>query len=238
MKNFLKRTFGEELDSMILINLIAFALCLTVVCIGPVVVALTALIIEINDDRCVGKGRVSEFFRLFKKKFVNGLIYEIVLAAYIAVLIVSQTLGVRLQETNALASRIVEVFVILGFFVAAIVSVCTSIVLASWETSFGTGLWNGICLAFGRLPRATMSALCVYGFLFLLYPVLWPFFIVFYVFIMISVTCILKIAFMWVPICQFLLERDPKFDAAKSSAQAEMDVAYQITQAKRQEIEK
>ena len=219
MKVFLKRTLGEEMDSLILLNLITCGLCLTVVCAGPAVLALTGLIIKINDDRA-DRNRIREFFAIFKKKFVNGLIYEIVLAAYVAVLIVSQTLGVRIQESNPAAARVVETFVILGFFLAAIVSVCTSIVLSAWETSFGTGLWNGICLAFGKLPRAFLSALVVYGFLYLLYPVFWPVSAVFYVFIMISLTCVFKVAFMWSPVCTLLLDRNPKYDAVEANRKA------------------
>ena len=219
MGRFLKRTFGEEMDNLIILNLITCALCLTVVCLGPAVLALTALLIELNDDRCHGS-RIKEFFRLFKKKFVNGLIYEIVLAAYVAILIMSQGIGAKLQETNETAAFMINVFVALGFFLAAIVSVCTSIVLSAWDTGFGTGLWNGICLAFGRLPRSFMSALVVYGFLYLLYPVFWPVSAVFYVFVMISVTCVFKVAFMWVPICQFLLEKDPKYDPVEAHDEA------------------
>ncbi len=219
MGRFLKRTFGEEMDNLIILNLITCALCLTVVCIGPAVLALTALLVELNDDRCQGN-RIKEFFRLFKKKFVNGLVFEIILAAYVAILIMSQGIGAKLQETNDTAAFIINVFVMLGFFLAAIVSVCTSIVLSAFETSFGTGLWNGICLAFGKLPRSFMSALVVYGSLYLLYPVFWPVSAVFYVFLMISVTCVFKVAFMWVPLCQLLLDRDPKYDPVEAHGEA------------------
>ncbi|MBQ6672201.1 MAG: DUF624 domain-containing protein [Spirochaetales bacterium] len=219
MKKFLKRTLGEEMDSLIILNLITCGLCLTVVCAGPAVLALTGLIIKINDDRA-DKSRIREYFALFKKKFVNGLIYEIVLAAYVAVLIASQTLGLRLETSSPAVSMVVQTLVILGFFIAAIVSVCTSIVLSAWETPFGTGLWNGICLAFGKLPRAFLSALVVYGFLYLLYPVFWPVSAVFYIFIMISLTCVMKVAFMWAPVCTLLLDRKPDFDAAEANARA------------------
>ena len=226
MKTFLKRTFGEEFDSLIILNIITCALCATVVCAGPAVLALTGLIIRINDDRA-DRNRIKEFFSIFRKKFVNGLIYEIVLAAYVAVLVFSQSLGFRMQESNPAAFRIVETFVILGFFMAAVVSVCTSIVLSAWETSFGTGLWNGICLAFGKLPRAFLSALVVYGFLYLLYPVFWPISAVFYVFMMISLTCVFKVAFMWVPVCTLLLDRNPKYDAAEANRKAMMKEKYE-----------
>ena len=226
MKTFLKRTFGEEFDSLIILNIITCALCATVVCAGPAVLALTGLIIRINDDRA-DRTRIKDVFSIFRKKFVNGLIYEIVLAAYVAVLVFSQSLGFRMQESNPAAFRIVETFVILGFFMAAVVSVCTSIVLSAWETSFGTGLWNGICLAFGKLPRAFLSALVVYGFLYLLYPVFWPISAVFYVFMMISLTCVFKVAFMWVPVCTLLLDRNPKYDAAEANRKAMMKEKYE-----------
>ena len=187
----IKRLFGEEFNNLLFLNLLVTLLCIPVITIGPALLALTGTLVKILDDRCQ-INRVKEFWSLFKSKFLAGVIFEILLAAYAFMLLWSQSLALQLEEGKDFVLVLTFMFTVL----AAMVSVSTGAILASVKAPFGQCMWNGLILAVGRFPRVALSALCVYGMLyvgFLLYPIsMVPLMI-----IMISTTAVLSLACIW-----------------------------------------
>ena len=165
----IKRLFGEEFNSLLFLNLITTALMLPVVTIGPAVVALHGTLFKILDDSC-GRSRVKEFWGLFKKKFLKGLLLELVAGGYGALLLWCSAVA---ADQGSRGTVLWVLTVLMGFW-AALSSVCVCQLLASTELVFGAALWNGVCLALGRLPRAFLASLCIFGTLtvcYLLYPI-------------------------------------------------------------------
>ena len=187
----IKRLFGEEFNNLLFLNLLVTLLCIPVITIGPALLALTGTLVKILDDRCQ-INRVKEFWSLFKSKFLAGVIFEILLASYAFMLLWSQSLALQLEEGKDFVLVLTFMFTVL----AAMVSVSTGAILASVKAPFGQCMWNGLILAVGRFPRVALSALCVYGMLyvgFLLYPIsMVPLMI-----IMISTTAVLSLACIW-----------------------------------------
>lgn len=199
MRYVIKRLFGEEFNTLLFLNLIVMLLCLPVVTIGPALLALTGTLVKIVDDRSQ-INRVKEFWSLFKSKFWKGILFELLLVGYAFLLLWSQSLALQLNDGKDFVLLLTLLFSIL----AAAVSVSTATILASVKASFGQCLWNGLLLAVGRFPRVALSALCVYGMLyvaFLLYPIsLVPMMI-----IMISVTAVLSLACIWPALDELVL---------------------------------
>lgn len=199
MRYVFKRLFGEEFNNLLFLNLLVTLLCIPVITIGPALLALTGTLVKILDDRCQ-LNRVKEFWSLFKSKFLAGVIFEILLAAYAFMLLWSQSLALQLEEGKDFVLVLTFLFTVL----AAMVSVSTGAILASVKAPFGQCLWNGLILAVGRFPRVAMSAVCVYGMLyvgFLLYPIsMVPLMI-----IMISTTAVLSLACIWPALDELVL---------------------------------
>lgn len=199
MRYAIKRLFGEEFNNLLFLNLLVTLLCIPVITIGPALLALTGTLVKILDDRCQ-LNRVKEFWSLFKSKFLAGVIFEILLAAYAFMLLWSQSLALQLEEGKDFVLVLTFLFTVL----AAMVSVSTGTILASVKAPFGQCLWNGLILAVGRFPRVALSALCVYGMLyvgFLLYPIsMVPLMI-----IMISTTAVLSLACIWPALDELVL---------------------------------
>ena len=199
MRYVIKRLFQEEFNSLLFMNLIVTALCLPVVTIGPALLALTGTLVKIVDDRC-HMNRLEEFWGLFKSKFWHGILFEIMLVGYAFILLWSQSLAVQLGENGDFILILTMIMSIL----AAMVSVCVCAILASVRMPFGQALWNGFLMAIGRFPRVFLSALCVYGMVYLalmLYPIsLFPAAI-----IMISVTAVLSLAVIWPALDELVL---------------------------------
>jgi len=195
----IKRLFREEFNSLFFLNLIVAALCIPVVTIGAALLALTGTLVKIADDRC-DFNRIKEFWSLFKSKFWNGVLFELLLAGYAFVLLWSQSLALQLDGNGDFILILTLVFTLL----AAAVSVSVAAILASVRAPFGQCLWNGLILAVGRFPRVALSALCVYGMLyvgFLLYPIsMVPLMI-----IMISTTAVLSLACIWPALDELVL---------------------------------
>lgn len=199
MRYAIKRLFGEEFNNLLFLNLLVTLLCIPVITIGPALLALTGTLVKILDDRCQ-INRVKEFWSLFKSKFLAGVVFEILLAAYAFILLWSQSLALQLEEGKDFVLVLTFLFTVL----AAMVSVSTGAILASVKAPFGQCLWNGLILAVGRFPRVAMSAVCVYGMLyvgFLLYPIsMVPLMI-----IMISTTAVLSLACIWPALDELVL---------------------------------
>ena len=195
----IKRLFGEEFNNLLFLNLLVTLLCMPVITIGPALLALTGTLVKILDDRCQ-LDRVKEFWGLFKSKFLAGVLFELLLAAYAFMLLWSQSLALQLGEGKDFVLVLTLLFTIL----AAVVSVSTGVILASVKAPFGQCLWNGLILAVGRFPRVAMSAVCVYGMLyvgFLLYPIS----VVPMMIIMISTTAVLSLACIWPALDELVL---------------------------------
>ena len=195
----IKRLFREEFNSLLFLNLIVAALCIPVVTIGPALLALTGTLVKIADDRC-DLNRIKEFWGLFKSKFWHGVLLELLVAGYAFVLLWSQSLALELSD----GSDFVLILTLLFTILAATVSVSTATILASIRAPFGECLWNGLLMALGRFPRVLLSALCVYGMLYvgiLLYPIS----LVPVIAIMISVTAVLNLACIWPALDELVL---------------------------------
>lgn len=199
MRYVLKRLFGEEFKELLLLNLMTAALCLPLVTAGPALLALTGTMIKILDNHC-NLSRVKEFWGLFKEKFWSGVLMEVCVGAYAALLAWCISLTQAVQR----GSGILLAAVMLAGFLAAIISVCLAAVLAGTELKFGEALWNAACLALGRLPRAMLAAVFFYGLGYaavLLYPIS----VLLYVTVMISCTQILTIAALWPALDELVL---------------------------------
>ena len=159
----IKRLFGEEFNSLLLLNLITAALTLPVVTLGPALVALYGTLYKVLDDTC-DRSRVRQFWTLFKAKFWKGVLLELTVGGYGAMLLWCSALAGKLGDRGLVLWMVT---VLMGSW-AALSSVCVCQLLA------GTALWNGICLALGRLPLSLLAALSTYGVLivcYLLYPI-------------------------------------------------------------------
>ena len=169
MISHIKRLFGEEFNSLLFLNLITVALMLPVVTIGPAVLALNGTLINILNDTC-GQSRVHEYWGLFKRQFWKGILLELTVGAYGAILLWCASVAAQQGERGLVLWAIT---VLMGFL-ASLASVCVCQILAAGEPSFTAALWNGICMALGRLPQAFLAALCTYGVLvicYLFYPI-------------------------------------------------------------------
>ena len=199
MHYVIKRLFGEEFNNLLFLNLLVTLLCLPVITIGPALLALTGTLVKIVDDRCQ-INRVKEFWSLFKSKFLAGVLFELLVAAYAFMLLWSQSLALQLTEGKDFILVLTFLFTVL----AAAVSVSTGAILASVKAPFGQCLWNGLLLAVGRFPRVALSTVCVYGMLyvgFLLYPIS----VVPMMIIMISTTAVLSLACIWPALDELVL---------------------------------
>lgn len=207
MFSVIKRLFREEFNNLLFMNLIVAALCLPVVTIGPALLALTGTLVKIVDDRCQ-LNRIKEFWSLFKKKFWKGVLFELVFAAYAFLLLWCASLAPQLEQ----GSEIVAVLTLIMAVLAALVSVCVCVILASVRIPFSQALWNGVLMALGRFPRALLSALCVYGMIYL-GTLLYPIFIVPLVTIMISATAVLSLSCIWPALDELVLSQSSEEDS-------------------------
>lgn len=204
MRYVLKRLFGEELTNLLLLNLLTAAFCLPVITAGPAVLALNGTLIKIVDNRC-DLNRIKEFWGLFKKKFLPGVLMELIVAAYAGLLIWCASL-VRILERGG---KILLILIMLAGLLAAVVSVCLSKILACVQGRFGENFWNAVCMALGCLPRALLAAAFVYGLGYaavLLYPIS----ILLYAIAMLSVMATLSLSALWPPLQELVL--DPRSD--------------------------
>lgn len=160
----IKRLFGEEFNTLLFLNLLTVALMLPVVTIGPALLALNGTLIKILDNTC-DIHRVREYWRLFKKKFWKGILFELVLGAYGLMILWCISLAGQLGERGLVLWAVS----ILMAFLAALSGVCICQIMASVEMPFTAALWNGVCMALGRFPHAFLAALSTYGILFLCY---------------------------------------------------------------------
>ena len=201
MKYAIKRLFGEEFSTLLKINIISSILCMFIITIGPVIIAIKALFIEILDSRCP-VDRVKEFFRLFKKNFLKGFLFELLLAAFIFMLLWAVSVNDSVGGSGILLVSIG----ISGFF-GCLVSVTAATVLAGSDAKFFEALVQGVYMALGRFPFALMSAACVYGILFSVY-LLYPISFVPLVILGITTASALSITFLWPTCRKFVLLKE------------------------------
>lgn len=165
----IKRLFGEEFNSLLFLNLLTVALMLPIITIGPAVLALNGTLIKILNDTCARK-RIGEYWGLFKKKFWKGVLLELGVGSYGAILLWCASVADQQNERGVVLWAIT---VLMGFL-ASLAGICVCQILATTELRFIDALWNGVCLTLGRLPQVLLAALGTYGALvicYLLYPV-------------------------------------------------------------------
>lgn len=207
----LKRLFGEEFNNLLVLNLITAALFVPIITIGPAILALKGTLIKAMDGRCA-LSRVQEYKSLFKKKFWRGVLLEVLFALYALVILWCKTLSDQIGQ----AGRPLLYVAVLAGALAALVSVCTASILSCVQMPFTQALWNGVCLALGRLPRAVGSAVCVFGLTYAA-VMFYPYSLLFCVVILLSTASVLSLAFLWDPLEDLVLDRcdDPESDATE-----------------------
>ena len=197
----LKRLFGEEFNNLLILNLITAALFVPVITIGPAILALKGTLIKIMDGRCM-LSRVQEYKGLLKKKFWKGILLEGLFTLYALLILWCKTLSDQIGE----AGRPLLYVAVLAGTLAALVSVCVASILSCVQMPFGRALWNGVCLALGRLPRAAGSAVCAFGLTYAA-VMFYPYSLLFCVVLLISTASVLSLAFLWDPLEELVLDR-------------------------------
>lgn len=165
----IKRLFGEEFNSLLFMNLLTAVFMLPIVTIVPALLALNGTLIKILDGTCQ-LNRLREYRSLFKKKFWRGVLLEGIFVLYGAMILWCLSLASTLGERGT----VLWCVSVLMAFLATLSGLCACQILASTESTVFSALWNGICLALGRFPRAFLAAVCTFGILivcYLLYPV-------------------------------------------------------------------
>ena len=194
MKAVARRLFGEEFNNLLFMNLISAVLCLPVVTAGPALLAMKGVLIKVMNGDC-DLNRLTEYFRIFKKKFWKGLFFELLFGAYVFLLLYSYSLAGTLKG----GGDFLALWCIGMGVLAALVSCGILTVLAGTELSFGEALWQGILLSFGYFPRTLMAAACVYGILVICY-LLYPMSLVPLIMILMAVASALSLVFLWDPL--------------------------------------
>lgn len=207
MTSIIKRLFGEELGTLLILNLMTVACSLPVITLVPAVTALWGVLIRILSGRC-DLDRKKAYWSLFKANLRRGILVELLLAAYGLLLLWCFSLADKLGD-SAMVLRIAALAV---SFLAAAVSVWLLLLLASSRSMpLPDALWNAVCLALGRLPRSLLAVLSTYGLsycVFLLYPVsLLPLLA-----IIPSCMAVLTVAACYQPLRELVLDRWPDDD--------------------------
>lgn len=86
MTSILKRLFGEEFGNLLILNLLTVACSLPVITFVPAVIALWGTLIRILDGRCE-LDRKKTYWALFKANLGKGILAELLIAAYGAMLL-------------------------------------------------------------------------------------------------------------------------------------------------------
>lgn len=170
MTSILKRLFGEEFGNLLILNLLTVACSLPVITFVPAVIALWGTLIRVLDGRCE-LDRKKTYWALFKANLGKGILAELLIAAYGAMLLWCFSLAERLGD----GAQLLWIAALSVSFLAAAVSVWLLLLLASSNAMrLREALWNAVCLSLGRLPRSLLAVLFTYGIaygMFLLYPV-------------------------------------------------------------------
>lgn len=210
----IKRLFGEEFNTLLFLNLLTAALMLPVVTIGPALLALNGTLIKILDNTC-DIHRVQEYWRLFKKKFWKGILFELVLGAYGLMILWCISLAGQLGERGLVLWAVS----VLMAFLAALSGVCICQIMASVEMLFTAALWNGVCMALGRFPHAFLAALSTYGILFLCY-LIYPVSILPLAVLLLSVMAALSVSALFDTLDELVLENCREGSLPETTGQA------------------
>ena len=193
MKSTARRLFGEEFNNLLFMNLISAVLCLPVITAGPAILAMKGVLMKVMGGTC-GLNRLGEYFQLWKRKFLRGLLFELLAGAYVFLLLYSYSLSDVLKS----GGRFVAVLCIGMGFAAAVVSCWIVTLLAGTDLPFGEALWQGVLMSLAYLPRSLAAAGCVYGILLTVY-LLYPLSLVPLAVILLAVASVLSLVFLWEP---------------------------------------
>lgn len=152
--------------------------------------------------------RVQTYWSVLKRKFWQGIAFECLLAAYGLMLLWSFSMA-EMLEKGAIALMAVSLSV---GFAAAMVSVCLCLILAGVQMKFRTALWNAVCLAFGRMPRAALATVLTYGIVYA-FILLYPASILPYLVLFLSSTAALSLAVMWPAYQKYVLDLQTEPDS-------------------------
>ena len=97
MTSILKRLFGEEFGNLLILNLLTVACSLPVITFVPAVIALWGTLIRILDGRC-DLDRKKTYWALFKANLGKGILAELLIEAYGAMLLWCFSLAERLGD--------------------------------------------------------------------------------------------------------------------------------------------
>ena len=187
----LKRLFGEEWKSMMLLSAAAVVCALPVITIGPSLLAMNAVLTRLADDRCQG-GILQEFWSAFRTKFLRGLMLEGVAGLYLLAMAWSAALADALEKGGGA----IRVLLFVSLALAAMVSVYLVPLLADSTTPFFSALWNSVCLALACLPRTLLAAGAVYGMMYL-FLLLYPISVLVYVLFALAATAAVSVSIVW-----------------------------------------
>lgn len=166
----LKKLIVEHWITLLKLNIITIIACLPVVTIGPAVLAMNGVLTRLADDRMDGSVKDS-FLRIFRKKFRRGLILELVVGAYLFMMLWCVGLVDVMAQDQQTVLR--GAMALSGCLFGGI-SVYWVPLLADSNVPALRGIWDGFLLALSGLPQALISAAVVYGSMFcfwLIYPI-------------------------------------------------------------------
>lgn len=198
MKTAIKRLFGEEFNSLLLLNLLMALCCIPVVTIGPALLALNGTFIRILEGTC-DRSRTKEFRCLLREKFWAGLCLEAAFLAYGFVLVMAVAMADALPGRSVLymvAGAAGILFLMLGL--------CVTMILAAARMRFTRAVAKGITMMLGRLPQVLLGTLVVYGLLFVCY-LFYPISVVPMMVLVLSCVAALAVGILWPAVCELLL---------------------------------
>lgn len=200
----IKRFFGEEWKTLMILSALTVVFSLPVVTIGPALLALNGVLTRISDNRC-DLSRIREFLNVFKRKFKRGLLLEVLAAIYIWAMLYARSLAESLSQ----GGTVVWVFLTISLSLAAMVSVYFVPLLADSRIPFFQALWDSVCLALAKLPRTLLAVAAVYGlgFVFIL---LYPISVLLYALFVLGAMAALSVAVTWPVISETVLTGSEK----------------------------
>ncbi len=200
----IKRFFGEEWKTLMILSALTVVFSLPVVTIGPALLALNGVLTRISDNRC-DLSRIREFLNVFKRKFKRGLLLEVLAAIYIWAMLYARSLAESLSQ----GGTVVWVFLTISLSLAAMVSVYFVPLLADSRIPFFQALWDSVCLALAKLPRTLLAVAAVYG-LGYVFILLYPISVLLYALFVLGAMAALSVAVTWPVISETVLTGSEK----------------------------
>ena len=194
----LRRLFGEEWKSLMVLSVAAAVCSLPLVTAGPALLAMNGALTRLADDRCRG-GVLGEFWAVFRAKFLRGLALEGLAALYLLAMAYSAALADAVE-----GGGVVRVLLFLSLSLAAMVSVYWVPLLADTTIPFFPALWDAVCLALACLPRTLLAAGAVCG-LMGVFVLLYPITVLVYVLFLLAAAAAVSVSIVWPAIDTLLL---------------------------------